>query len=480
MFPRPSFWLGLLLGASPAFVLCRRWLPAPGKRSPDPLLDLVGDAVVVCDASSTVTYANTAARSLFGPNGRDSFELCYPSGQRVPPGQVPITRALRSRKSVEGAGYVCAARVLNVSARPIAGGGAAAVFRDVTAIREAQAREGETEKQERVLSELCHRLGGASDAADLGQAVVESALALLDGLPDMRARLYLYDAERGQLTRQASVPEEMPKRPRSHRQAQPPTFPFDAKTPLLWQVYIARQPFVSADVASDDRFLIVPLSEEKVGSAIALPLLAEGAALGHLSLTCPVIGAFAGRWLAALELLTALAASALAGQRQAAQSASLSEQMTALCEIAQAVANFQEANALADLVAGQVQRIIEAEVCTLTVKVGDSLRLVGEVYKDALLFPEKHNANDPALLRPKTRMGNPNPAFEDGPWRAFAGQSGTHSVLSVPLAAGQGALTVYAAGDAPFFDAQIKFLDTVAGLLSAAFRPAMMPAERES
>ena len=484
MFPRLSFWLGLLLGASSAFGLRRRWRPATKEVGPDPLLDLVGDAIVVCDASGAVTYANAAARALFGPDARRSLQIGYPSGQRVPPGQVPLTRALRARRTVEGAGYVCAApdgtaHVLNVIARPMAGGGAAAVFREVTALHEQQARERASEKQEKVLGELGRRLSGVTDAGELHRAVAESALALLDGLPEARARLYLYDAESKQLTRVASAPEEAPKRPRSHRQAQPPTFPFDAGAPLLWQVYVARQTFVSADVAADDRFLIVPLGEERIGSACALPLLAEGQAFGHLSLICDAPGTFAAR-LGAAERLASLAAWALAGLRQAAQTAQLSEQMTALRDIAQAVADRQDSGALADLIAGHVQRITGAEVCTLTLREGDALRLRGEAYKDALLFPERHAPDDPALVNVTSGLGIPNPAFEDGPWRAFAGQSGTHSVLSAPLTAGQGTLTVYRAGDAPFSDAQVRFLETLASLLSAAFPPATRPEDHEN
>lgn len=483
MFLRLSFWIGLLLGASSAFGLRRRWLPAPAERNPNPLLDLVSDAVVVCDASGAVTYANAVAHALFGPDGRGSFELAYLSRQRVPPGQVPLTRALRTEQVVEGAGYRCAApdgatHVLDVSARPLTGGGAAAVFRDVTALHEALAREGEAERQAQILNQFGRRLSAATDAGALCLSVVESALALLEGLPEARARLYWHDAERRQLTRVAAAPEEAPKRPRSHRQALPPTFPFEATVPLLWQVYVARQAFVSADLALDDRFLVQPLGEERAGSACALPLLAGSAALGHLSLTCRMIGAFTERRLVGLEVLASTAALGLAGQRHAAEAAHFADQMTALRGITQAVSDGQAANRLADLVAGEVQRVLGVALCTLATWDGEGVRLRGEAYKDALLFPERHTPDDPALTHAETRLGIPNPAFETGPWRAFAGQSGTHSVLSAPLAAGQGALTVYAAGDAPFTGAQVRFLETLASLLSAAFPPATPPAER--
>ena len=75
-----------------------------------------------------------------------------------------------------------------------------------------------------------------------------------------------------------------------------------------------------------------------------------------------------------------------------------------------------------------------------------------------------------------SRVGLPNPHFDDGVWRAFAGQSGKHSILAVPLGRGQGALTVWVPGETPFPAAQVTFLETVTALLTAAL-PSANPTE---
>ncbi len=477
MVQRFSFWLGLLLGGGTAFGTRRRWLPAPRLPRPDPLLDLVGDAVIACDAAGAISYANAAARQWFGPDADGIHQLSYPSGQPVPPGQLPLTRALRTGQSVVGAGYVFLTtegtrRVLDVDARPISGG-AICVFHDVTARQEAETRERETAQRGQVLRALCQCLSAATDAEEIARGTVENALALLDGLAGARVRLYAYDSERKRLTRLASAPDARPKRPRSHRQAQPPTFPFDATSPLLWQVYIAREPFVSHDHSSD-------LGEaESEGATCAFPLLAGGRALGHLSVTCPAANAFGSADLMeALTQIAALAAPSLASLQQAAEAAHLAKQSAALREIALTVTQEQSHDGLADFVAKQVKSTLECEICTLAVQEDNGLRLVGADYQEALLFPTRHAPNDPALIgsaaQEAVRTGKtvlyparPNRTLDAGLWRAFAGQSGHHSVVSVPLRAGQGALTVYAAGEAPFSKAQISFLETVAAMLSA-------------
>ncbi len=483
MFKPPPFWLGLLLGGLASFGARRCWL-LPRSSSLDPLLDLISDAVVLCDASGVVTDMNAAARALFGPDGAGLARLCYPSGQPVPPGQSPINRVLRTGKPAEGVGYRCVsaegkAHVLDIQARLLSGGGAVVTVCDTTALAEGRAREATRGKREQVLRDLCCRLGAAPDAGEPAQALVQSALALTEGLPDVRVRLYAYDSDAKRLTRLASAPDDRPKRPKSHRQAQRPMFPFDASSPLLWSLYVARQPTVGAD-----------LGDEAAGPAYALPLLVGGVALGHLSLTCPAADAFADADLRdALGLLASVAALTLAGPRQAAQAEHLAAQVDALRVVIGAVGERREQGALADLVTREVRRVTGAEVCTLALAGADGLRLVGAAYRDALLFPDRHAPDDPALMeeamreavkKGKTtrRTGLANPSFEAGVWRAFAGQSGRHSVVSVPMAAGQGALTTYAAGDGPLPDVQVKFLETLAALVSATLPEASPPAGR--
>ena len=67
MFKRSSFWLGLLLGGLAALGTRQFWLPARSSLR-YPLLDLVGDAVVLCDALGAVIDTNIAAQALFGPD----------------------------------------------------------------------------------------------------------------------------------------------------------------------------------------------------------------------------------------------------------------------------------------------------------------------------------------------------------------------------------------------------------------------------
>jgi len=520
MFKRTPFWLGLLLGSLASFGAGRFRLPPrpkelykngadhppppnsggvgagkPLSRSfrfpqnwglggffrafytasipPDPLLDLVRDAVVACDTSGAVTYTNAAAQALFGSQGEGLSRLCYPSGQPVPPGQWPLTRARRTGASAGGAGYVCVspkgkAHVLDIQARPLPGGGAVAIVRDVTALEEGRAREAKMQKREQVLRDLCRRLSAAPDAGTLAEAVVESALALVGELPEARARLYAYDSDAKRLTRLASAPDDRPKRPKSQRQAQPPAFPFDAASQTLWSLYVERQPVMGDDVGSDE-----------AGPAYAVPLLAGGIALGHLSVICPDADALTdGDLRESLALLASVAALALAGPRQAAQATQLAAQVDALREVIQAVGERNDREALADLVGSRVCRVTGAEVCTLALKDADGLRLIGTAYRDALTSPDRHAPDDPALTedgakaartgKTTQRVGRANPPFSAGVWRAFAGQSGRHSVLAVPLAAGQGALTVYRAGDAPFPGASVKFVETLAALVSSA------------
>jgi len=483
MDKRPSFWLGLLLGGLASFGVRRLRLP-PRSSPLDPLFDLVSDAVILCDVSGVIAHSNVAARALFGPDGVGLSKLCYPSGQPVPPGQLLVNRVLQTGKEAEGVGYLYVsaegkAHTLDIQAKPLPDGRVVVTAHDRTEIGQGWAREATLSKREQVLRALCRRLSAAPDAGELAQAVVEGALALAASLPDVRARLYIYDSGAKRLMRLASAPEDRPKRPKSHRQAQCPIFPFDASSPLLWSLYVAREPMVGADVGDDT-----------VTPVYALPLLAGGVALGHLSVTCSdAEGLAASDLRETLGLLASLTALALAGPRQEAQAVHLAAQAEALRVVIQAVGERKSPGALVDLVSSQVCRVTGAEVCTLTLRDEGGLRLIGTAYRDALLFPERHAPDDAALVgdtareamrkgKAIQRTGLANLPFEAGIWRAFAGQSGRHSVVSTPLAAGQGALTTYAAGDAPFPDAQVKFLETLAALMSAPLPEATASAER--
>ena len=474
MLNRRCYRLGLWIGGLVSGAARRPRLPAPISPPADPYpdlpLDTVADAVIICDASGTLTYANAAARSAFGPDCGDLARLCYPSGQPVPPGQWPLKRVLQTGQILEATGYLLPVhnenpRILDVTVQPW-NGGAVAVFRDVTDTQRKQARAATAAGRAEILTSLGARLGAATEAGEIYQIVVEGGRALTDDLPDVRVRLYAYDAGSKRLTRLASSPEDHPKRPRSQRQSLPPTFVFDAGDLLLWQVYVGKQIYFGTGA--------VALGEEGDYAACALPLLAAGLAVGHLSLTCRDDDAFADpERTQALAGLASLAALALVGLREAAQAHALAAQGGALREVARAVAEGWNLWALADLVIGHVCRITGAEVCTLAVCGEGQWGLVGEAYRNSLLFPERHTPDDAALRddclaealaerKTTQRLGRANPALEAGPWRAFAGQSGRHSALAVPLPGGLGGWTVYWAGDAPLPDDWVKFLETLA------------------
>ncbi len=483
MFKRAIFWLGGFLGAVSVFAALSRQRTRPQAITFQPLLNLAGEAVVVCDAAGAIVSLNAVAQEWFGPDG-SAARLCYPSGQPVPPGQIPLTRALRTGKAADGAGYLCVSsggvmRALDVSARPLENGGAAAVFRDITALHERQMRQTETERRDAVLRRLCQKLTAAIGPEELARGVAEAALALVQPLPQTQVRLYAYHAERRELTRLASAPEDRPKRPRSQKASQTPTFPFDAGDAVLWPLYVAREPFRGQNIAT--------LGEMPAASYLALPLIAGGAAIGHLSLSSSDPQAFAASMgEETLALLASLAALALAGPAQAAQATHLADQVAAVREVAGAVSEQWAAGALADLVARHARRVLGAEVCTVAVRNNKALRLLGEGYRDALSAPERYAADAPALTvgaaekaartrKPVSQSGLLNPALGSGPWRAFAGQSGRHSVLAVPLPGGVGALTVYRAGESPFSAEQTRFLETLAALTAAVMPPATSP-----
>jgi len=459
---RPLFWLGLLGGGLASFGARRAWLPRPPAPQADPLLDLFPDAVIRCDASGRVTRVNAAARALGDRVG--DLPLRYPSGQPVPPGQMPWTRARLSRRRMTGGGYLLtgpdgAVRVLDIDAHPLGNGGAVAVLRDVTTSAADRARAAAAQAYGQVLCGLGRRLDAAPDQGEAARAAAGAALGLLEGLPGAQVRLYLRDADVGRLTLLAAAPDDRPKRPRSRAQARASDIPFDAAVPWVWKVYVAREAYADGD-------------------ALLLPLLACGVALGHLMLNARNPKDLEdGPRREALTLLAAMASLSLAGLVQAARAGALTAQAEALGDVARAASSGATADALADLVIGHVRRIVGAEVCVVAWRDADRLRLAGTSFRDALLFPEKHAPDDPLLCDPAarkavktgravTRAALPNPAFGASPWRAFAGQSGTHTVLALPLAGRRGALTVYGLGSLPPSDAHVTFVESLASLLS--------------
>ncbi len=450
MLNRPLFWLGLLLGA---FTTFRLRLLKPRLSPPvfTDFQDLITDPVVICDNAGTVIEANPPAQALFGSDSLPS--LRYSTGQRVPPGQHPLRRASAAREASCGRYHHIAAdgseRVLEISARPLLDGKAAAVFRDVTGQQESEAREQAAQARQAIVQTLCRHLSQAQTAAAMGQAVAEETLHLLADVPEAQVRLYLFDPVTDMLTCLAAVPDDRPKRLKPAAEAQFPTIRFDAQLPELWQMYVARKPSLNG-----------------------MPLVAGGITIGHLSVASAGSGGFEPGVGETLERIASLAALALAGLAAAAQEAAYAAQATALREIVAALG--REQHALADVVAAAVKRVTHAEVCTLSVPVKGKLCVIGEAYKDDLVVlqaglntPRLHSkATQKAWKTQKsiTHLGLPNPGVEAGPWRAFAGSAGCHSVIALPLAA-SGVLSVYTSGASPLPEPQIKFLETVAAFL---------------
>jgi len=465
MFASLFFWLGLLGGGLVSFGTRHAWRPKLRLPKPDSFLDFLPDAVIRCEAFGRVIGANAAARALGLVVGgvAGDLPLRYPTGQPVPPGQMPLARARLSGEAVACAGYLLTgpdgtAHVLDIWAQPQIGG-AVAVLRDVTASAASQAREAAAQVHGQALHELGRRLGAASDRGEAARAAVEAALRLLENLPGAGARLYLRDSDAGRLTLLASAPDDPLKRPRTSAQAQAADIPFDAAVPWIWTVYVAREACVGEDT-------------------LILPLLAGGVAFGHLTLSARVGEDLEDvKQRESLTLLAAMVSPSLAGWLGAARAAALTAQAGALRDIARAAASGVAPDALADLVIGHARQIVGAAVCVVARLEADRLRLAGASFRDALLFPEKHSSDDPTLCdaatrkavktgKTVTRAALPNPDFEAGPWRAFAGQSGTHTVLALPLAGRRGALTVYFAGGLPPSDASLTFLAALAALLS--------------
>lgn len=455
MSARLQFWLGLLLGVFTAFRL----------RPPKPSLalsDFADDAFVACNRAGKITKTNTAARALFGSDSHPS--LRYLTGQPVSPGQYPLERAALSRKPCSGTYRFTSAggfeRIVEVSAKLGLNGGAAALFRDVTALHESNSRSQTAAMRQNIIQTLCRRLGDAQTAGVIGQAVTEETYALLGDLSAVQVRLWTLNPLADTLTCVASCPDDLPKRPKTTAQAEPATMRFDVRSPELWQLYIARKPFENS-----------------------LPLVTGGVTIGHLSVTplgkeCDQVG---------LEVIASMAALALSGVSAKAQTAVWAAQFTAVREITGVLQAGRKNGELADLVAACVKRLAGAVVCTLSVPIDGELCVLGQALEDDLLSP-KTPPNDLRLhgkaiqkafrtQKLTVQTGIANPSLEAGPWRAFAGSSGCHTLTALPLVDRCGVLAVYTPGDVALPDTQIKFLKTMAALFSVSLLPATAKAD---
>ena len=446
MSNRLQFLLGLFLGIFTAFRL----------RLPESLpasLDFTEDAFAVCDRAGKVTKTNPAAQALFGFN--NSSSLRYFTGQPVPPGQHPLKRAALSCESYSGTYRFISAggseRIVKVSAKPRPNGGAAAVFRDVTVLHDSDNRAQAASARQKNIQALCRRLGEAQTTSAIGQAITEESYSLFGDFPDVQIRLWMLDPLADTLICVSSYPDERPKRPKSAAETKPLSVCFDVRSPELWQLYVARKPFENS-----------------------LPLVAGGVAIGHLSVTTK-----RRDWeRETLEIIASLAALALAGSSAEAQAAVWAAQSAAVREITAAMqlGRSRGEGELADLVAAHIKYLVGADVCTLSIPTDGTLCVIGQAFEDDLLSP-KTAPSDPRLhgkavqkafrtqkLAVQSKIQNPS--LEAGPWRAFAGSAGCYSITALPLADRRGVLTVYTSGDFALSDTQIKFLQTLAALLS--------------
>ena len=455
MSNRPLFLLGLLLGAFAAF---RLRFPKP----PPAFLNLTNDAFVGCDRTGKIIKTNAAAQALFGP---DSIPvLRYPTGQPVSPGQHPLKRVALSRAPHSGTYCFTAAdgseRRVEVSAKPGPNKTSLALFRDVTVLHESSRRAQEAEARQEIVQTLCRRLEGAQTAEAIARAVTEEVNALFSALLGVQAKIWMLDPLTDTLACLASCPDDTLKRPKFAAQSQSLSVRFDAQSPELWQLYVARKPFENS-----------------------LPLIAGGFAIGHLSVTAPSTDLERET----LRIVASMAALALAGASAKAQTAGWAAQSAAVREITAAVQAGRSGGELADLAIAQMKRLVGADVCTVSVPVNGTLSVWGEAFTDDLLSPATM-PNAPCLhgkaiqkafrtQKMVVQTGIANPSVEAGPWRAFAGSVGRHSIVAIPLAEKRGVLAVYTAGERALPDVQIKFLQTIAALLSVSLLSATAKAD---
>jgi len=476
-------------------------------------LDSVPDGVLLCQNTGQITF-NPAARALLGVSGTQvAFDLPadtlrYPSGQSVPPGALPWTRAALSRIPTDWTPYLVARdahdlRPVEIAARPVSSG-AVAIVRDVSLQKNAAAWEAQARATQQALAEAARRLSRTPDFQTACQVATDAALALLPPAvrPGARALLCTFDGQNQLLVLRAVSPDEGKKRPRRFADTLPPQFEFDAQSPLLWKVYLDRQIVASAAVDTDSLFAgakerallhFPPGAAHTVRSALMLPLLPGAAASGHLLLTSPLPGAFPPDTQNALALLAALSASALARAQSDALRHQQSDQFALLRQAALAAAARFENDTFADTVTRCAAAALGAVLCTLSLtdasdgpppQPGHSpLRLWGTPPPDLASPSPEHGSAAPrcpcvrttstAVRRgqPSVQIAIPNPPLGECQWRAFGGQSGTHSALALPLRLDDkacGALTVFRQGSAPFSPQELALAETFAALASLA------------
>ena len=483
------------------------------------------DGVVLCDGAGRLLSVNYAAQVILGSEDADigaSIEewaarigLCYPSGQRVPPGAVPLTQTLRTGLRTDREEFLLAAgsepTTIELSVAPILstddpGGteavGAVAVLRDITDLHRSRRQETVANARVKSLVQISRRLNTTLVESEIHAIVIEGTLALLPASIALSACCLLYGREENRLFLLATVPETRPKRPRTRQQSEPVSYHFDAKSPLLWEVYIQRLSVVCDDITTDARFAAegdrlllqrTPSIPLDVRSVLVLPLVAGNVVTGHLTLTSPDVAAFSDTRLQdALLTLASLATIAFANARLYAHTRQRAEELDALWTVGQAASTQLHLGDVTDILTECVRTTFGADLCTLSLwetapNNGRCLRWQGHLYEEELL-PE--HASQPALEcggcddasrraaeqgELVTQLGVRNPSFGGCRWRAFSGQSGTHSVLSAPLRLGEetlGSLTVFRNGDAPFSPEQVKLLRTLAALAVTAVRNA--------
>jgi len=476
------------------------------------VMDSAPDGVLVFQDTGQITLNPAARRLLDLPDTPAAPDfpadiLRYPSGQSVPPGSLPWTRAALSRIPTDFAPYLLARdahdlRPVEIAACPISSG-AVAIVRDLSAQTNAAAWEAQARGTQQALADAARRLGRTPDFPTLCQVTTDTALALLPpaARPGARAVLCTFSGPAQPLTQRAASPDAGKKRPHRYADTLPAQFEFDAQSPLLWKVYLDRQIVASADVASDPLFAeprarallpSAPGTAHTTRSALMLPLLPGAAASGHLLLSSPLPDAFSPDTQDALALLAALSASVLARAQSDTLRHAQDDQLALLRQAALAASALSDSSAFADRLTRSAAAALGASVCTLSLvaspdslsanTVNHPLRLWGPPPETADFRPE-HGSPAPccpctrttsAAIRrglPASQIAIPNPPLGECPWRAFGGQSGTHSALAVPLRRGErtcGALTAFRQGSAPFSPPELALAETFAALASLA------------
>lgn len=137
------------------------------------VLDTMPEAVVVCNRKVTITYANSAARLLYGYPGPQGLRL--PDQARTPLSrstlegvtlehvEVAILRSDRTSRTV-----LCSTAPLRRRSGKVTG--AVGVFRDISSLKEAESERGRLLEENRRQRELLERL---FEAVPLGIAVLE-------------------------------------------------------------------------------------------------------------------------------------------------------------------------------------------------------------------------------------------------------------------------------------------------------------------